>query len=429
MGDDRTMTGGPRTFHHSAFVLGRLLAAKGGRSVSVCIPARDEQATVAAVVSAVRRPHVARAGGSGLVDEVVVVDDGSADPAAVAAICARHAAALVRRDRPGGPAAARNAALAGIATDLVAFVDSDCHVPSGWVGRLLGHFADPLVVGAAPRVVTSRPRGPRSALDMGDRSGTVGPGGRVPYVPTAALVLRREPLGTGFDPSLRHGEDVDLVWRLRGAGWRLRYDPSVEVVHDDPTSLGARLRRRFDYGTSVGPLARRHPGELDHLVVAPAPALAVGALVGGWPAAAAVCAGVTVRSVARPLRRRGVGWPQVGRLAARTMAYSWLGIGRWCGQFAWPVLPAVIAAPGGGTRGRRTARRLMIGLLVVTPLVEEQRQAGEPASRWLRGLANGLLEQAAYGAGAFTGCRRERLAAPIVPHFQARRRRAGRSRR
>ena len=48
-------------------------------------------------------------------------------------------------------------------------------------------------------------------------------------MPTAALVVRRAVLEDGLDTALRYGEDVDLVWRLHDAGWRVRYDPAVVV--------------------------------------------------------------------------------------------------------------------------------------------------------------------------------------------------------
>ncbi len=44
VGDDATVTAGPRTYRHGEFDPADLAAAKRGRSVSVCIPARDEQA-------------------------------------------------------------------------------------------------------------------------------------------------------------------------------------------------------------------------------------------------------------------------------------------------------------------------------------------------------------------------------------------------
>jgi len=55
-----------------------------------------------------------------------------------------------------------------------------------------------------------------------------------PWVSGAALLVRRtafEAVG-GFDARLfMYGEDVDLSWRLRAAGWRLLYQPRLTVVH------------------------------------------------------------------------------------------------------------------------------------------------------------------------------------------------------
>jgi glucosyl-3-phosphoglycerate synthase len=70
-----------RTWHHGDFPVARLRAAKRGRSISVCLPARDEAATVGPIVRVCRdlRP---------LVDEVVVVDDGSTDDTRAVALAA-----------------------------------------------------------------------------------------------------------------------------------------------------------------------------------------------------------------------------------------------------------------------------------------------------------------------------------------------------
>lgn len=64
--------------------LDELVAAKArtGTTISVCLPARDEEATVGAIVANVRRNLVDHAP---LVDEVVVMDDGSEDATAEAA--------------------------------------------------------------------------------------------------------------------------------------------------------------------------------------------------------------------------------------------------------------------------------------------------------------------------------------------------------
>jgi len=99
-----------------------LLAAKltAGLRVSVCIPARDEAATVAGVVGPVVRELMTR---GGLVDEVVLVDDGSVDR--TGPIAAALGAVVVRRSgTPGKGLAMARAAL--VATgDVVVFLDAD----------------------------------------------------------------------------------------------------------------------------------------------------------------------------------------------------------------------------------------------------------------------------------------------------------------
>ncbi|RKQ88264.1 glycosyl transferase family 2 [Solirubrobacter pauli] len=178
---------------------------------------------------------------------VIVVDDGSRDPVAIAR--AAHPARVVRRERCGGPAAARNTGLDHARTELVAFLDADTIPSADWVERLAGHFDDPRVKAVAPRIRAANRR--RSPLDLGARRS-------VPYVPSAALIVRTP---VRFDETLRYGEDVDLVWRLQDAGHRVVYDPSVVVLHHERDTL----RRRFRYGTSAAPLAARHPARLRHI--------------------------------------------------------------------------------------------------------------------------------------------------------------------
>ena len=69
---------GIRTFHHSEFPLQRLLDAKRGTTVSVCLPARNEAATVGSIVATLRTELLER----GVIDEIVVLDDHSSDDTA-----------------------------------------------------------------------------------------------------------------------------------------------------------------------------------------------------------------------------------------------------------------------------------------------------------------------------------------------------------
>ncbi len=339
---------------------------------------------------------------------VLVVDDASDDPDAVAKVVAEHGATLIRRETNGGPAAARNTGLVHVDTDLVAFVDSDAVPTADDLARIAAHLADPAVAAAAPRIVPAEnlrcvrrlaSGGPRyigrmrpCALDLGRRPAQVAPFTRVSYVPSTVLVVRRSAVD-GFAESLRYGEDVDLVWRLHAAGHRVRYDPSVEVGHHEPITWAGLLERRYRYGTSAAPLSRRHPGTFVPLALEPFTATAVAAVLAGRPRIAAIALAAALTD--ETLMRRQIGLSPGGapKAVVTRAARTWRSSSTYATQLAGPALLAAAL-----TRPRVAA--------------------------WILADPRAFAENVAYGAGVMAGCVRGRTAVPIKPLIRRSRRRS-----
>jgi glycosyltransferase involved in cell wall biosynthesis len=430
--------------------------------VTVVIPARDRPAYLDRCLAALGRSY-----------PVIVVDDGSRQAAEIADLCRRHGATLIRRPASGGPGPARNDGLAQVTTSLVAFLDSDCETGPEWITSLAAHFADPLVAAVAPRIRPVTGGGPagryleaRAPLDMGAQEGRVLPLTRLSYVPTAALLVRRAALaaddsqavstraistgaistgagaaggaplpaaGSGdtgpfdagpfdagpgdtgpFDASLRYGEDVDLVWRLAEAGWRIRYDPSASISHAEPVTWARLLARRFRYGCSAAPLAQRHPGQVPPLILQAWPAAAVAGLLARRPAVALAAYGAGTGQLVRLLRGWDVPPKGVLRPMADSVLQTWLGTGRWTIQYALPVAAASLARPGGRTARTRLGRRLAVASLLVGPPIAEWRRI-QPSMHAAAFSLGYLADEVAYGAGVYRGAAAEKLLSPLLP--------------
>ncbi|MGH7749031.1 MAG: glucosyl-3-phosphoglycerate synthase, partial [Candidatus Dormibacteria bacterium] len=148
-----------------------LVRLKGRRRISVCIPARDEEATVGPIVASVRSALVESVA---LVDEILVVDDGSADSTAGAAraagarvVDASGVLAGVEGTAGPGKGQALWKAVAEAEGDLLVFCDADVsnfgpHFVTGLLAPLL---ADESV--AMVKAVYERPL--NGALQEGGR--------------------------------------------------------------------------------------------------------------------------------------------------------------------------------------------------------------------------------------------------------------------
>ncbi len=130
-----------RSFHHAEFPAERLRAARS-ETISVCVPAREEAATIAAIVAPLVELREA-----GVIDQVVVADGDSRDgtgaiAAALGAEVLRPSELLAQFGPVVGKGDAMWRALSVLSGDLVCFVDADsedfgAHFACGLLGPLV----------------------------------------------------------------------------------------------------------------------------------------------------------------------------------------------------------------------------------------------------------------------------------------------------
>jgi mycofactocin system glycosyltransferase len=388
------------------------------RDVTVVIPVRDNISGLQRLVTTLR----------GL--QIVIVDDGSSSPIRSEDFAGAHTdIEILRHPQSKGPAAARNTGLAACKTGYVAFLDSDVVPRRGWLEALLGHFCDPTVALVAPRIVglaqtdhlVGRYEAVRSSLDLGRREAPVVPYTSVSYVPSAAIICRTAVLRdiTGFDETLRSGEDVDLCWRLVEAGARLRYEPIAQVAHDHRTELRDWVTRKAFYGGSAAPLSVRHPDKIAPLMIS-GWALTAWILMAfgssfGYLASLFV-AGLTGRRVAKSMQGTETQIWDVVTVAARSLWSAALQLGSAICRHYWPValLAAVLF---------RSCRRVVLVAAVVDGVVDwaSRRQAADDDAQPI-GLLTYLLlkriDDLAYGLGLWYGVLRERNVGPLKPQIR-----------
>ena len=332
-----------------------------------------------------------------------------------------RARATCARDVRGGAGAARNdGPRARRATSSSrASTPTACRIP-GWLDALLPHFADPEVERgrAADRRAanegSARPRGERgsgdarrarrgararralaaarsratrrehSPLDRGPAPARVVPYGRVPFVPGAALVVRRH---LRFDETLarRGGRGVRVAravraLRARRAG-RARPPHRPARVARPPRLLRAHRRRRSPSATparrarSTSRPGRRPRGSRCRRA-APVPALAIIGAATALPARqlAAPCPTPDAPRSSSPR----LGTLRSGRVVADALTRAW-----------WPLSAAAALTVPDGPRYR--SRR-----------------------RWRPRRPLQIADDLAYGIGLWQGCLEQRTLDPLA---------------
>jgi glucosyl-3-phosphoglycerate synthase len=236
--------------------LHQILAAKqrGGQSVSVVLPALNEEETVGDIVAALRHDLMCQVP---LVDEIVVVDSGSTD--ATAKVAAAAGARVVHRDEilpriapvPGkGEVLWRS--LLVTSGDIVAFVDAD-----------LKDFSSDFVTGIVGPLLTDPDVHLVKAMYDRPLAGAAGQGGRVTELMARPLLNMHWPQLAGFMQPLggEYAARRSLLERLPfPVGYGVELGMLVDALHlvglDALAQVDVGVRRhRHQDGQALGRMA------------------------------------------------------------------------------------------------------------------------------------------------------------------------------
>jgi glycosyltransferase involved in cell wall biosynthesis len=272
-------------------------------TITVAICTLDRATVLAGCLDALASPSPLPPG-----VDVLVVDNGSTDD--TGEVVAAHPCARRVVEPARGLSHARNTALREAQGDVVAFLDDDARPAPGW--------AEALVAAAARWPGAGAIGGPVVLEWLAPRPGWLGPelerwySGRDLGAGARLLDDDEQPVGAnlavrraaavdvgGFAPelgrvgaSLGSEEEVDLLRRLRAAGWDVAWEPAAPVRHlVDPERMRVRwlLRRAWAQGRSDAVVAERRG-------LPPASRTRPAAVLRGWPTA--------IREIARADHRR-----------------------------------------------------------------------------------------------------------------------------
>ena len=190
-------------------------------------------------------------------DEIVVVNGGGPDADDVVSRFRQSAVShgveiTLVQTKNINLATSRNIGLGRCRGDIVALTDDDAEVFPDWVLRMKAAHKGHPEAGAVGGPVL----GAGSATDLISRLSDLvtfpdaQQPGYVRTVPGVNVSYKRvvlEKIG-GQDESLFRGEDVDFNWRVRKAGYKVYFDPTVKVIHHHRPDLMQFLRQHYMYG-------------------------------------------------------------------------------------------------------------------------------------------------------------------------------------
>jgi glycosyltransferase involved in cell wall biosynthesis len=235
--------------------------------------------------------------------EIIVVDGGSTDR--TLEVLDQEARKDPRIRVLGGPGvncpAALNIGIAEARGSIVWYLGGHGQADPEYLEIAVKHLAADPALGSVGGLIIPTGEGRTARSNMIARFSVFGVGRG--YLTTSATVhtidtvqwgaYRKDALEQAglFDPGLQFGEDEELNFRIRRAGFLILYDPALRITYFARASLKSLFRQYRNYGGARVRVLRKHPSFFSLKHAAPATlvaALVVAAIlplisIGTWP--------------------------------------------------------------------------------------------------------------------------------------------------
>lgn len=198
-------------------------------TVSVIVPVHRDGDAFRACLASLRAARRAP-------DEIIVVSDGGTDD--LTSVEEEYSVRLIQATGPNGPAAARNGGASAASGDILLFVDADVTIPPSAIDQVVEFFAAHAQVSA---VIGSYDDAPQAENFLSQYKNLlqhhVHQHAReegFTFWGACGAIRRQAFLEIGgYDESYRQPciEDIELGYRLRAAGHRIRVCKSLQVKH------------------------------------------------------------------------------------------------------------------------------------------------------------------------------------------------------
>ncbi|PTM45283.1 glycosyltransferase family 2 protein [Phreatobacter oligotrophus] len=244
-------------------------AATPRPSISIVIPSRDQGPIVERCLRSIREltryPQY----------EIIVVDNGTTDPIALAAF-EEHSVRVVPFEKRFNFSKACNLGAAAASGDLLLFLNNDTEVLSGdWLERMAMFFEEEDVGAVGPMLTYPDGRVQHAGVVLGCRgtadhvmrlfqpdvdgyAGSLACSREVTAVTAACLLMRRsvfEQIGAFSVDYAKHYQDVDLCLKIRSRALRIVYAANTRVVHHESLT---RKSEGYDLGDRALLIDRWH---------------------------------------------------------------------------------------------------------------------------------------------------------------------------